>query len=138
MANKSDGEAIRATRERGLAAFNAGNVDQFLATWAADDIIVMMPGAPPIVGKDALRTFLEQALAGASIQETLTAEEQVILGDWAFERLTLAETVTAPGANRVQLEGKAIDIYRRQSDGSWKVARSILNYNAQPAAESAA
>lgn len=131
MANESDGEAIRATRERGLVAFNAGNVNEFMDVWPGDDIVVMVPGAPPIVGKPALRAFLQEAFARARINETLTPQEQVITGDWAFERLALSETIEPKnGTGTVHLEGKALDVYRRQSDGSWKVARSILNYNA--------
>jgi uncharacterized protein (TIGR02246 family) len=128
---KSDADAIRATRERGLVAFNAGNVDEFMEVWPSDDIVVMVPGAPPIVGKTALRTFLEQAFAGAKINESLHPLEQVITGEWAFERLELAETIEPKnGTALVHLEGKALDVYRRQADGGWKVARSILNYNA--------
>jgi uncharacterized protein (TIGR02246 family) len=131
MSNGSDAEAIRATRERGQIAFNAGNLNEFMNVWPGDDIVVMVPGAPPIVGKPALRAFLEQAFAGASINETLTPQEQVIAGDWAFERLALSETIDPrSGTGTVHLEGKALDVYRRQPDGSWKVARSILNYNA--------
>ena len=72
----SDGEAIRTTRERGLAAFNAGDIDQFMSIWPAEDIVVMVPNAPPIVGAAALRSFVEQAFAGARIEETLRPEEQ--------------------------------------------------------------
>ncbi len=130
--SSADRDVIRSTRERALSAFNAGELDQFMAVWPAEDIVVMVPGTPPIVGKQALRTFLEQAFAGASIQETLHAEEQVISGDWAFERLAVSETVVPRnGATPIRYEGKGIDIYHRQRDGSWKAARSILNYKHQ-------
>jgi ketosteroid isomerase-like protein len=114
----------------GMAAFNSGDLDRFIAVWPADDIIVMMPGIPPIFGRAALRTFLEQAFVSVRIEETAEAEEQVIAGEWAFERLAISESVVPrTGGETVHREGKALDVYRRQADGSWKVARSILNYN---------
>jgi hypothetical protein len=54
VSDTPDADAIRATRERGLVAFNAGDVDEFLEVWPSDDIVVMVPGAPPVVDKTAL------------------------------------------------------------------------------------
>jgi ketosteroid isomerase-like protein len=53
-----------------------------------------------------------------------------ILGDWAFERGGKVEKVTTRSTGDVNVtHGKHINIYQRQTDGSWKIARRIRNFN---------
>jgi ketosteroid isomerase-like protein len=130
MVRGSDTDAINAARDAGLAAFNAGEVDRMIEVWVADDAVFMHPNEPPIVGKTAIRIGLQGLLAKYRVHQSLTSEELVIAGDWAFNRLTVRETITPKaGGEPVRTEGKGIDIYHRQTDGSWKVSRSITNSN---------
>lgn len=51
-------------------------------------------------------------------------------GDWAYERGSVTIVARPPsGEDRppTRLVAKYIDIWRRQADGTWKVARAIWN-----------
>ena len=59
--------------------------------------------------------------------------ELVIAGDWAFDRCVFAGTVTnkATGESR-DIKNGNIHIYKRQPDGSWKIAWDIWNSDIAP------
>ena len=57
-------------------------------------------------------------------------DEVEIWGDWAYARTTITGTATPYGdGNPIQIDMKALQILRRQPDGSWKVSRYINNRN---------
>ena len=48
--------------------------------------------------------------------------------DWAYERFSFSRTMTPTGGGEpTTARGKGIHVYRRQSDGSWKLARDLWN-----------
>ena len=47
--------------------------------------------------------------------------------DLAYDRGTYSMTVTPPGAAPIEDRGKYLTIYRKQADGSWKIARVMFN-----------
>ena len=47
--------------------------------------------------------------------------------DLAYLRGTYTMTFTIPGAAPIDEQGKFLQIYRRQPDGSWEMAREIYN-----------
>ena len=124
----SDTDAINMARDAGVAAFNAGDIDQFIDVWLADDAILMLPNEPSLVGKAAIRDQIQDMFDQYHVHQTLTSEELVIAGEWAFNRISVRETITPKtGGKPFRTENRGIDIYRRQADGSWKAARSITN-----------
>ena len=48
-------------------------------------------------------------------------------GDMAYDRGTYSMAVTPAGAAPIEDHGKYLTIWRKQADGSWKVARAIFN-----------
>ena len=54
--------AIRATDARWLASAQAHDLEQTVSYWT-DDVYMMPPGGPPLVGKDALRQYVAGAFA---------------------------------------------------------------------------
>lgn len=59
---------------------------------------------------------------------TVTPDEIVVAGDWAWARGTIASDVVVKGSD-VHHEVKYVNIYKRQADGSWKIYRAIYNSN---------
>jgi ketosteroid isomerase-like protein len=59
---------------------------------------------------------------------TFIPQEIQIGGDWAIDRFTWStDTTPVGGGTSSNDKGKCIWIWRRQRDGSWKVARAIWN-----------
>lgn len=52
---------------RQVAAFNARDLEEFLATYAEDAVVAAMPPARPLVGRDALREHYSRRLAEPGI-----------------------------------------------------------------------
>lgn len=136
-ANQADVEAINKLREQEITAFSAADVSTLLNI-VTNDVVIMPPNEPAFTGKDALRSWAENIYKQFTVRGKHTASTPsniVLAGDWAFERLAFTLTMTPlAGGKPIQEVGKGIHIYRRQSDGSWKIAQDIWNTDNPPAA----
>jgi len=125
-----DVEAISQARETLFGAFNATDLDNFMAA-IADDVVFMTHGGPPsIVGKRAVRSSYKEFFErGPFIPNvTFSSDEVVLSGDWAFNRGTWVIIRTYKrSVRRERLESSYVMIWRRQPEGMWKLARLIWN-----------
>lgn len=114
-----------------IAPFMAGEVDRWLEIFD-DDIVGLHNRLPAMEGKPALRgfaNFVSANLVVAQMSVTLTGLRQE--GDLAYtwgtyrSRLLMRETgEPMPGHNE---NGKVLFVWKRQSDGSWKLAVDMGN-----------
>jgi uncharacterized protein (TIGR02246 family) len=122
-------QQIRALIERTAQANNAGDVEEWLSL-VVDGAVYMPAGQPAITTREELRAIAQAGFSQATVNATITADEIVVMGDWAFARLGVAGTATpAGGADVATFDLKEIALYHRQADGTWKIARLILNSN---------
>jgi ketosteroid isomerase-like protein len=98
----------------------------------ADDAVIMVPNRPVQEGKTACARFVADVMAGLLEQFDrhiiyVSAEVRVI-GDCGFDRGSFTFTV-APrsGGESSRENGKYLFLYSRAVDGSWKIARAIVN-----------
>ena len=121
--------AIRDTRlNRFAASFIAADADGFLAS-VTQDMVIMPPDEPAVRGHVEIRAWLEAFFAGYSTDLQYTASEVSVAGDTAFEAYAFRWTLTpSDGGDPIEQSGKGVYVFRRQVDGSWKVARDIWNY----------
>lgn len=123
----ADREAIAAATAQFQAAENAGSVDQF-RSYFADDLVMMAPNAPPVIGADSVATLMREFHDAFAVQVEYNSQEIVVFGDWAFDRGTEHFTVTPKaGGAPIQKSGNYLYVYQRQEDGSWKQSRVIWN-----------
>ena len=127
---EADVAAIERVLDEVAAAESAGDA----ARWGAlvtEDVVTMRPNEGTIIGQEANTTGLEELFVQWTLDVTATTDEVVVEGDWAFARASYSETVTsAAGGDPVAtINGKLLDILRRQSDGSWKIARRMAVYD---------
>lgn len=124
-----DVAAIRAVVDRAQDANNAGNIEEWVALFE-EGAVYMPPGMNPVTTRQGLQ---DAAISGFSRYRSnirIAVEEIEIWGDWAYARTTITGTATPYGdGNPVQIDMKALQILRRQPDGSWKVSRYINNRN---------
>lgn len=129
----ADEQAIKSLLQDYAAAYNSGDVNRVMPLWAENGIVLAANRAP-VVGKKAIKAWKQREhFAKFSYQMKLYSEEIGVGEDWAFQRGRYRVTVTPKsGATPVKDEGKFLQIWQRQSDGSWKVARDMANSNKAP------
>lgn len=126
-------EALNTLQKQVDEAIIAGDTERYVAL-LADDAVIMPPNGPPVVGQSAIRAWNQDMSKRFRIQKYVAVDQELIVaGDWAFRRATFEwSLVPIAGGQPFQDSGKFIIIYKRQADGSWRVARDIWNSNTQP------
>jgi uncharacterized protein (TIGR02246 family) len=122
---------IRAALESWQTAFNSRD-EQRLCDVFAPDVIANYEGQPQ---RDyaSLCRLLQTTIADRdqSYRYSFKINEILVYGDSALVRLVWTLEVDNPGAGKQTIEEPAVDIFRRQADGSWKISR-YLAYSAAP------
>jgi ketosteroid isomerase-like protein len=103
-------------------------VDRILSFWT-DDARVLAPGLPAVSGKAELRSYVEGALAIPGFHITWTTSEASLSPDGQLAYLLSRNAVTMPGpaGQPVTTNGRALTVWRREPDGSWRCAVDIWN-----------
>ncbi len=134
----ADAAAIDAVREREIAAFSAGQLDSLAAVQTAD-VVLMPPNEPAVSSSDAVRTWAQNIYNQFTVTGRYTEDEATVAGDWAIERYAGELTLTPKaGGASITERIKGIHVYRRQPDGSWRIAQDVWNTDAPPPAPAAA
>lgn len=95
-----------------------------------DGAVYMAPGMPAVTTESGLREAAATGFGGYQADIRIEPVEIVVLGDWAFARSNVSGSVTPrAGGDAIMVDVKQLVLYRRQSDGSWKIARLISNSN---------
>jgi len=115
--------AAHQAHEAYVAAINSNDPQRLLAM-LTDDVVYMAAGAPPYVGKAAVRPFVEDYFRTYRTHWDKPVQEFVVAGDWAFERYGYKSTDTpVAGGPAVEDTGWGFLVYHRDADGTWRVAR---------------
>ena len=99
--------------------FNKGNINSILALYESDASFALQPGKV-VKGKDSIRsslqTFIEmKGKLESEVKRVLkTSDIALVITEWSFNGI-------GPDGKPVKLAGKATDVLRQQSDGSWRV-----------------
>jgi uncharacterized protein (TIGR02246 family) len=133
----TDLAALARLRDLMNEADNSADADAF-ATVLAEDVVIMAPGMPPLIGRDTCLTFVREVFASypkRHIEETI--DEVEVSGSIAFDRASFVQVVDDPDLGRPVREcGMCLRIYRRSADG-WKAARVIWHAEEEDHDESA-
>jgi uncharacterized protein (TIGR02246 family) len=119
---EEDERAIRALHATWMAAVNAGDLDRLLGLMT-EDVVLLGPGQTP-TGRDGFSAAFTGGHRQYKVHCTSALEEIVVAGDIAYSlcKDKLSITPRAGGA-ATALQGDRITIYRKQPDGSWRLAR---------------
>jgi uncharacterized protein (TIGR02246 family) len=120
--------AIRATDAQWLAAVKARDVEKTVSYWS-DDATILPPDSPPVVGKKAIRDYVAGAFAMPEFSITWELDKVVVAraGDMAYA--TANDVITFKGADGkvASMKARAVVVWQKQADGSWKVVVDIWN-----------
>lgn len=131
----ADLEAIRQVHEEHMAAVYAKDVDRFMVT-VMDSFILMPPDDPGAHGAEEVREWSRAFYDHYTIEKLdFTSMDYTIHGDWAAIHYHYDWRVVPTGEGEVIEDvGQGLYVYRRQPDGSWKLAYDIWNSDG-PAAD---
>jgi ketosteroid isomerase-like protein len=108
------------------AAINSNNLDEVMEMMT-EDVVFLAAHAPPMVGKAAVRPWIEGYLAAFQTHWEKETMEFVVAGEWAFERYEYTSTDTPhDGGEPLVDTGWGLLIYHRDADGKWRVARDAF------------
>ena len=120
--------AIRAASQDWSAAASSRDLEKAVSFYA-DDATYNPPGAPLAAGKDAIRKVWASVVAipGGNLRWETAKVEVARSGDLAYD--TGAYTLTKNDANGkpVTSKGKYVVVWKKQTDGKWKVIEDIDN-----------
>ena len=125
---KQEEQKLMETSRAWSRVARSGDVDSTLAYWA-DDAVVIQPGQEVARGRESQRRMLERmkAVPGFSISWEPLEARISDGGDMGYliERTTM--TMNGPDGKPVTQQFRAVTIWRKQPDGSWKNVVDISN-----------
>jgi len=120
-------DEITKLRKQYMVAQDAGDVDGCLSFWVEDGVL-MPPGEPSVSGKEALRSWYQEAFTNLEMQFTIEYQQIEETGTMAFGRgIYSGSIVLKSGGDLIQDTGKLLEVWKRQPDGSLKVACHMWN-----------
>lgn len=120
---QSDEREIRQLVETWMTATKTGDIETVLSLMA-EDVVFLLPGQPPMVGKSAFTAAAVQSdQEPPQFDGTSEIQEIKVLGEWAFMWAKLSVVVTPPeGAPSMARAGHTLSILKKQN-GKWVLAR---------------
>jgi metallo-beta-lactamase class B len=97
-----------------------------------DDVVSLMPGADPTIGKAAAERLMRQYAAAAPDYETLDYSQDWkdlrIEGGFAYEwGIFHSKVRKKPDGTTMEQVNRVMRVLRKQPDGFWKVYRTMMN-----------
>ena len=90
----------------------------------SEDILLLVPNTPEIVGKQALAEWQQQWESASFEAYELKVEEVFGCGDLAFVRYSYSMSCRIPGNPDLMSDtGRAFHVLRKQDDGTWLIIR---------------
>lgn len=128
---KAEGEKLMQLSREWSKSASTPDIEKTLSYWA-DDAIVMPPGQPSITGKKAIREMIEgmSKIPGFKISWEPLSVSVSQSGDMAYmverNQVTVNDSLGLP----IIEYHKAVTVWKKQADGSWK--NVIDTWNAVP------
>jgi len=114
---------------------NTGDFDSWISLWAEDGT-QMPPDAPARKGIDQIREGMKPVFDDMSLDVVIKKVDDVeVHGDLGLTRCKYSLKLTPKAGGEtlnVMPDGKALTLFRKQSDGSWKIVYDCFNSNVPP------
>lgn len=116
---------IRTATARFQDAFNRNDWNS-VASYYTDDAVMLLPNTDAQKGRAAIRAGLT-SMAGMSPNLHIMPERIVQSGDLAYETGTYTMAMTPSGGTTMNDRGKYLTVWRRQTNGDWKIVADMIN-----------
>lgn len=123
---KAEGEKVMQLSKEWSQAASAGDVEKIVSYWA-DDAVLMSAGQPVLTGKQAIRKMVEDSYKMPGFRISWQPHSVVVSesGDMAYLLENSQISFTDSTGKPFTISNKAVSIWRKQTDGSWKNAVDI-------------
>ena len=126
---EKDMAAIQNFIKQDIAATLSQDQTALAELWT-NDAVRLGPGAPPDIGREAIRATNERFKAAQPglrvISYVPEVKDVTIAGEWAFYwGYFSARYVLSAGGEEKSMRSKVLFVLRKQPDGSWKCARGM-------------
>jgi len=126
--SEQDITAVMEATEQYGEAIVAGDYDKIRSLMDAD-VVLMPPEEPAAQGVDSAMQSME-GIPG--MEGSINPEQVEGSGNLAYVRGSYNITVIVNDTTRIPDNGKYIEVWKKQDDGSWKVVVDIWNSNEIP------
>ncbi|UCC41415.1 MAG: SgcJ/EcaC family oxidoreductase [Candidatus Aminicenantes bacterium] len=126
--------ALREMLNQYAVAANTGDFDLWISLWT-DDGVQMPPDTPARIGIEQIREAMKPGFDQMTVDITITIIEAKVYGDLGLTRCEYTLDMTPKAGSETihaMRDGKALTLYERQSDGSWKIIYDCFNSNVPP------
>lgn len=123
---KAEGEKIMQMSKEWSKVASTGDTEKTLSYWA-DDAILMSSGQPQLNGKKEIKQMVEESfkIPGFKISWQPKSVQVSENGDMAYLLEDSQVSFMDSTGKTITQNNKAVTIWRKQSDGSWKNAVDI-------------
>ncbi len=123
---KAEGEKVMQLSKEWSQAASAGDVKKIVSYWA-DDAVVMSAGQPVLSGKPAIHKMIEESYRMPGFRISWQPQSVVVSesGDMAYLMEDSQISFTDSTGKPFTINNKAVTIWRKQPDGTWKNAVDI-------------
>jgi uncharacterized protein (TIGR02246 family) len=121
----ADSTAVRAASDAYVAAALANDAAAVSAFWT-DDAVFMNAGMPTLRGRTSIDSLIQGMHSSVRVTElAVQIDELTVSGDAAYLLGTYNETLMPASGAPQRVSGRYLHVWRRQADGSWKLARAV-------------
>ena len=121
----ADSTAIAQALDAYVAAVRANDLARISAAWV-DDAVYINVGMPTIRGRAAFDSFLQRAFNGRRVTGmSVSVDEITASGDIGYLIASYSQTFKLDTGSVEIARGRFVVVWRRQADGSWKIARAL-------------
>lgn len=130
----ADEAAIREADAASIKAIAAKQVEATMSYYE-EGASILMPNAPIVTGREGIRRAWEQmfAIPGFTLAPKTTKIEVARSGDLAYALGTYQFMANDSQGKPVSDRGKFVVVWKKQTDGAWKIAADIWNSDTPPA-----
>jgi len=123
----ADVRSITETEASWLRPWTTRDVER-IVSYYEEDATLMAPNMAPLVGQEPIREMVQQIVRDGNFAFAFEAArvEAARSGDYGFAQGSYALTMTHPATKQPFTDrGTYLRIYRKQTDGAWKVVQDI-------------
>jgi ketosteroid isomerase-like protein len=134
---KADEAAIRQTDAEWVEAAKSKNVDAWLAFYT-EDAVVLPPNEEVANGRESARKSVAELLALSALSISWKPTKVIVgrSGDIAYLIGAYSLSFKDAGGKPLTDHGKLLEIWEKQSDGTWKCSADTWNSDLPPASQS--